>query len=119
MQIIPVVNSVSDETRVNSAEAGPSTPPGPQTIGLFVSYSGVYAGGRAVVRRAVNTKTVIIFGRDEIKEVMSGSDPVPIFDEKPREPTTTCLRPEGTTRVPGAGTGLLPCYARHAVQLQS
>jgi len=59
--------------------------PRPQTIGLFISYSGVDAGGRAVVRRAVNTKTVVIFGRDEIEEVMSGSDPGPIFDEKLRE----------------------------------
>jgi hypothetical protein len=64
--------------------------PRPQTIGLFVSHSGVDAGGLAVVRRAVNTKTVVIFGREEIEKIMlESADPGPIFDEKLRKTLAT------------------------------
>jgi hypothetical protein len=60
--------------------------PRPQTIGLFVSHSGVDAGGLAVVRRAVNSKTVVIFGQDEIEKIMlEPADPGPIFEEKLRD----------------------------------
>jgi hypothetical protein len=60
--------------------------PRPQTIGLFISYSGVDEGGTTVVRRSVNTKTVVIFKRNEIEQVLrDGADPGPIFDEKLRE----------------------------------
>ena len=60
--------------------------PRPQTIGLFISHSGVDDGARRVVRRAVNTKTVVIFDRDEIEQVLrEATDPGLIFDEKLRE----------------------------------
>ena len=59
--------------------------PRPQTIGLFISNSGVDKGGMSVIRRAVNTKTVVIFGRKEIESIMLGADPGPVFDEKLRE----------------------------------
>jgi hypothetical protein len=59
--------------------------PRPQTIGLFISYSGVDEGALSVVRRAVNSKTVVIFSKPDIEKVMLGSDPGPIFDEKLRD----------------------------------
>jgi hypothetical protein len=60
--------------------------PRPQTIGLFVSYSGVDPGGISVVRRAVNTKTVVIFGKAEIEKIiLDFANPGPIFDEKLRD----------------------------------
>jgi hypothetical protein len=59
--------------------------PRPQTIGLFISYSGVDPGGWSVVRRAVNSKTVVIFTKADIEKVMLGTDPGPIFDEKLRD----------------------------------
>jgi hypothetical protein len=59
--------------------------PRPQTIGLFISYSGIDAGARSVVRRATNSKTVVIFERADIENVMLGADPGPIFDEKLRD----------------------------------
>ncbi len=59
--------------------------PRPQTIGFFISHSGVDRGGRSVVRRSVNTKTVVIFEEADIEKVMLGADPGPIFDEKLRE----------------------------------
>lgn len=59
--------------------------PRPQTVGLFISYSGVDAGGMKVVRRSVNTKTVVIFGHEDVEKVMLGADPGPIFDEKLRD----------------------------------
>ena len=59
--------------------------PRPQTIGLFISHSGVDDGARRVVRRSVNTKTVVIFGQDEIGRVLrEATDPGLIFDEKLR-----------------------------------
>jgi hypothetical protein len=58
--------------------------PRPQTIGLFISYSGVDEGARSVVRRAVNSKTVVIFEKADIENVMLGADPGPVFDEKLR-----------------------------------
>ena len=59
--------------------------PRPQTIGLFISYSGVDGGARSVVRRATNSKTVVIFEKADIEKVMLGADPGPIFDEKLRD----------------------------------
>jgi hypothetical protein len=59
--------------------------PRPQTIGFFISHSGVDLGGRSVVRRAANSKTVVIFEEADIEKVMGGFDPGPIFDEKLRE----------------------------------
>jgi hypothetical protein len=60
--------------------------PRPQTIGLFISHSGVDNGALSVVRRAVNTKTIVIFGRDETEQVLrEAADPGAIFDEKLRE----------------------------------
>lgn len=60
--------------------------PRPQTIGMFVSLSGVDAGGMAVVRRAVNTKTVVIFDQADIENViLESADPGPIFEEKLRD----------------------------------
>jgi hypothetical protein len=60
--------------------------PRPQTIGLFVSHSGVNKGGRDVVRRSVNTKTVVIFYRADIEKVLlEAADPGLIFEEKLRE----------------------------------
>lgn len=60
--------------------------PRPQTIGLFISHSGIDDGARSVIRRAANTKTVIAFGRDEIEQVLrEAADPGPIFDEKLRD----------------------------------
>jgi hypothetical protein len=59
--------------------------PRPQTIGLFICYSGVNAGGMSVVRRSINTKTVVIFGKKEIESILRESaDPGAIFDEKLR-----------------------------------
>ena len=58
--------------------------PRPQTIGLFISYSGVDEGARSVVRRAANSKTAVIFEKADIERVMLGADPGPIFDEKLR-----------------------------------
>jgi hypothetical protein len=60
--------------------------PRPQTIGLFVSHSGINKGGMAVVRRSVNTKTVVIFGKTDIEKVILGAaDPGLIFEEKLRD----------------------------------
>ncbi len=60
--------------------------PRPQTIGLFVSRSDVDPGGMSVVRRAVNSKTVVIFGKADIEKViLEFADPGPIFDEKLRD----------------------------------
>ncbi len=58
--------------------------PRPQTIGLFISYSGVDQGALSVVRRAVNSKTVVIFDKTDIDKIMHGSNPGSIFDEKLR-----------------------------------
>jgi restriction endonuclease Mrr len=56
--------------------------PRPQTIGLFISHSGLDEGARSVVRRAVNSKTVVVFERNEIETVLlERNDPGAIFDE--------------------------------------
>jgi hypothetical protein len=44
--------------------------PRPQTIGLFVSHSGLDKGAWSVVRRAVNSKTVVVFDRLDIEDVL-------------------------------------------------
>jgi hypothetical protein len=59
--------------------------PRPQTIGLFISHSGLDEGAFSVVRRAVNSKTVVVFGRREIDAVLKEhTDPGAIFDEELR-----------------------------------
>jgi hypothetical protein len=56
--------------------------PRPQTIGLFISYSGLDEGAWSVVRRAVNSKTVVVFERKEIESILlEAADPGAIFDE--------------------------------------
>lgn len=60
--------------------------PRPQTIGLFISHSGIDEGARSVVRRAVNSKTVVVFGRKEIEAViLERNDPGAIFEEELRK----------------------------------
>ena len=60
--------------------------PRPQTIGLFISHSGFDRGALGVRRRSANSKTVIIFDKDDIENVMlESADPGPIFDEKLRD----------------------------------
>jgi hypothetical protein len=60
--------------------------PLPQTIGMFVSYSGIDEGARSVIRRSVNSKTVVVFEKPDIDAVLlEAQDPGPIFDEKLRE----------------------------------
>jgi hypothetical protein len=60
--------------------------PRPQTIGLFISHSGLDEGARSVVRRAVNSKTVVVFGRKEIEDViLERNDPGAIFEEELRK----------------------------------
>ena len=63
--------------------------PRPQTIGLFISHSGVDRGGWSVVRRAANSKTVVIFEAADIEKVMLGSDPGPFLMKSFGKPTTT------------------------------
>jgi hypothetical protein len=59
--------------------------PRPQTIGLFISHSGLDGGALSVVRRAVNSKTVVVFGRREVDAVLiEHTDPGAIFDEELR-----------------------------------
>jgi hypothetical protein len=56
--------------------------PRPQTIGLFISHSGFDEGAWSVVRRAVNSKTVVLFDRKKIEAVLVEQvDPGAIFDE--------------------------------------
>jgi hypothetical protein len=53
---------------------------------MFISRSGVDNGGMSVIRRSVNTKTVVIFGKEEIEMILRESaDPGPVFDEKLRD----------------------------------
>lgn len=60
--------------------------PRPQTIGLFISRSGVNDGGISAVRRSVNSKTVVIFGQYEIDMILAElADPGAVFEEKLRE----------------------------------
>jgi hypothetical protein len=59
--------------------------PRPQTIGLFISHSGFDEGARSVVRRAVNSKTVVLFDRKKIEAVLvEHVEPGAIFDEELR-----------------------------------
>jgi hypothetical protein len=59
--------------------------PRPQTIGLFISQSGLDDGAWSVVRRAVNSKTVVVFERAEIESVLlESTDAGPVFDERLR-----------------------------------
>jgi hypothetical protein len=61
--------------------------PRPQTIGMFVSHSGLDDGARSVVRRAVNSKTVVVFARADIESVLSPDpeDIGAIFNRKLRD----------------------------------
>ena len=60
--------------------------PRPQTIGFFVTHSGLDAGAWSVLRRAVNSKTVVVFDRAAIEAVLvEFSEVGPIFDEKLRD----------------------------------
>jgi hypothetical protein len=60
--------------------------PRPQTIGLFVSHSGLNDGAWSVVRRAVNSKTVIVFERDDIESVLVHHEDIgAIFNRKLRD----------------------------------
>lgn len=59
--------------------------PRPQTIGLFVSHSGLDNGAWSVVRRAVNSKTVVVFELPDIEAVLVDHvDIGEIFSEKLR-----------------------------------
>jgi hypothetical protein len=60
--------------------------PRPQTIGLFISHSGLDDGAWSVIRRAVNTKTVVVFSKTEIEEVLlNHKDPAELFDDGLRD----------------------------------
>lgn len=60
--------------------------PRPQSIGMYVSHSGIDAGAKSVIRRAVNSKTVLLFARDDIEKVLlEQAEPGSLFDEKLRE----------------------------------
>jgi hypothetical protein len=60
--------------------------PRPATIGLFISNSGFDRGAVAVARRAVNSKTVILFSQNDIEAVLlNGEDPGNLFTEKLRK----------------------------------
>jgi hypothetical protein len=60
--------------------------PRPATIGLFISFSGFDKGAHAVFRRAINSKTVVLFDRPEIDKIfLTGADPGNLFDERLRE----------------------------------
>jgi hypothetical protein len=60
--------------------------PRPQTIGLFISHSGLDTGTWSVVRRAANSKTVVVFERTQIDRVLlEHADPAEVFDERLRD----------------------------------
>jgi hypothetical protein len=60
--------------------------PRPQTIGLFISYSGLDEGAWSVIRRSRGSKTVVIFDRLDIEAVLiHGADPGELFSRKLRE----------------------------------
>lgn len=60
--------------------------PRPQTIGLFISYSGFDDGAISVARRAVNSKTVVLFSKKEIDAVLIDRTPISdIFNDSLRE----------------------------------
>ncbi|MFE1989188.1 hypothetical protein [Streptomyces mirabilis] len=59
--------------------------PRPQTVGLFVSWSGFDEGAISVARRVVATKTVVLFEKSDIEKVLLGHiDPGDLFNEKLR-----------------------------------
>jgi hypothetical protein len=59
--------------------------PRPQTIGMFVSHSGIDNGAWSVVRRAVNSKTVTVFERADIESVLVHHEDIgEIFNRKLR-----------------------------------
>jgi hypothetical protein len=60
--------------------------PRPQTIGLFISHSGLNEGAWSVVRRAVNSKTVVVLDRVDIEAVLAHhADIGKIFNKKLRD----------------------------------
>jgi hypothetical protein len=60
--------------------------PRPQTIGMFVSHSGLDDGAWSVVRRAVNSKTVVVFEPADIESVLVQYEDVgAIFNRKLRK----------------------------------
>jgi hypothetical protein len=60
--------------------------PRPQTIGLFVSHSGLNDGAKSVMRRAVNSKTVVVFERADIEAVLVHHEDIgAIFNRKLRD----------------------------------
>ncbi|MEX2398683.1 MAG: restriction endonuclease [Candidatus Saccharimonadales bacterium] len=60
--------------------------PRPQTIGFFISQSGFTQGAISVARRSINTKTVVMFGPDEISQVLTGrKDPGELFNNLLRD----------------------------------
>jgi hypothetical protein len=59
--------------------------PRPQTVGLFVSWSGFDEGAIGVARRSVATKTVVLFEKDDIEKVLLDHvDLGGLFNEKLR-----------------------------------
>jgi hypothetical protein len=59
--------------------------PRPQTIGLVISHSGIDDGAWSVIRRAANSKTVVVFARKHIDAILSNLvDPGGFFDEELR-----------------------------------
>lgn len=66
--------------------------PRPQTIGLFISQSGFDEGALSVARRAVNSKTVVLFGQEEIEKVLTEKqNPGDLFDDLLRDVFDTIL----------------------------
>ncbi len=60
--------------------------PRPQTIGFFVSHSGLDDGAKSVLRRAVNSKTVVVFDRTDIEAVLLDRSEIgAILEEKLRD----------------------------------
>lgn len=60
--------------------------PRPRTIGFFISHSGFDKGAVSVARRSINTKTAVLFTKEEIEKVLVEQiNPSDLFDEKLRE----------------------------------
>lgn len=69
--------------------------PRPQTIGLFVSHSGIDNGAKSAIRRSNNTKTVIVFEKGDIECILlHGGDLGGIFSEKLRDFYDYMLEPK-------------------------
>ncbi|MFC1407513.1 MULTISPECIES: hypothetical protein [Streptacidiphilus] len=80
----PLVRRPDD--RRKDARIPRKTRPTPQTIGLFISHSGYDDGARSVVRRAVNSKTVVLFSQPEIDDVLlNRTNPGILFNERLRD----------------------------------